>query len=222
LRILVGILGIFVLSAPEVAVADTSVRGIVLRAPAPVPRAVTVNRYRDRAPAPADDAESAAGCACNPGLFAVVHLTGENMPPIRLPMTPPLMAQKDRMFVPSVVAVPVGGTVEFPNWDPYFHNVFSYSKTRKFDLGRYPQGETESVQFEEAGIVPIFCEIHYAMRAYVHVLESPYYTVSDELRQFEISGVEPGDYVLHVWQENLPEITKAITVGVEPLYVELP
>lgn len=202
--------------------AGTPVRGVVLRAPAPTPKAVTVNRYRDRAPVRADDSESSSGCACNPGVFAVVHLTGENLPRAPMPMAPPVMAQKDRMFVPSVVAIPVGASVDFPNWDPYFHNVFSYSKTRKFDLGRYPQGETESVRFEEAGIVPVFCEIHYSMRAYIHVVESPYYAVSDELRQFEIADVEPGDYVLHVWQENLPEITRPITVGADTLYLEIP
>jgi len=197
------------------------VRGLVLRSPAPPPRTTTVNRYRDRAPV-SSEASDPANCGCNPGVFAVVHLTGENLPKPTMPMAPPVVAQKDRMFVPSVIAIPVGASVDFPNWDPYFHNVFSYSKVRKFDLGRYPQGNSESVRFEEPGIVPVFCEIHYSMRAYIHVVDSPYYAVSDELRQFEIPDVAPGDYTLHVWQENLPEITRPLVVRDDPVYVEIP
>jgi hypothetical protein len=131
------------------------------------------------------------------------------------------MAQKDRMFVPSVLAVPVGATVEFPNLDPFFHNVFSYSKPKRFDLGRYPAGDSESVVFDKPGIVSVFCEIHYSMRAYVHVLDTPYFAVTDEERRFEIADVRPGEYVLHVWQENLPEIRRPLTVAHQPLDLEV-
>ena len=119
------------------------------------------------------------------------------------------------------LAVPVGATVEFPNLDPFFHNVFSYSKTKRFDLGRYPAGNSESVTFDKPGIVSIFCEIHYSMRAYVHVLDTPYFAVSDDERHFEIDDVEPGEYVLHVWQENLPEIQRPLSVRDEPLKLEV-
>jgi hypothetical protein len=132
------------------------------------------------------------------------------------------MEQRDRMFVPSVLAVPVGATVEFPNGDPFFHNVFSYSKTRRFDLGRYPQGESASVVFDRAGVVPVFCEIHYTMRAYIHVLDTPYYAVTDDQRAFAIADVRPGSYVLHVWQENLQEIREPVVVAAQPLELEVP
>jgi hypothetical protein len=201
-----------------------AVSGVVLREPAPAPPAPSpVQRYRERAPrADEPDADaSAATCQCNPGLFAVVHLTGERLPAPRPPLAPPAMAQKDRRFVPSVLAVPVGGAVSFPNEDPFFHNVFSYAKAKSFDLGRYPAGDSHQVVFDKPGVIPIFCEIHYSMRAYIHVLETPYFAVSDESRRFEIPDVAPGDYVLHVWQENLPEITLPITVGREPLTLEV-
>lgn len=199
-----------------------TVTGEVLRAPAAVASPPAPARYRTRR-APAQESEiPAADCGCDPGRFAVVHLTGENLPaPVR-PLQPPVMAQKERRFEPSVLAIPVGGEVGFPNRDPFFHNVFSYSKTRTFDLGRYPAGETAAVTFPDPGVIPIFCEIHYSMRAYVHVVDSPYFAVSDELRHFEIAGVLPGEYTLHVWQENLPEITMPLVVGAEPLHLEIP
>jgi hypothetical protein len=200
-----------------------SVSGVVLRAPAPQPARAQVNRYRGRESAADRDGEAtgAAGCRCNPGEYAVVHLTGDALPPVRLPVAPPTMAQKNRMFEPSVLAIPVGGVVSFPNRDPFFHNVFSYSKTRSFDLGRYPEGETHEVVFETAGVVPVFCEIHYSMRAYIHVLDTPYFAVSDLSRRFEIPDVEPGRYTLHVWQENLPEITLPVTVADDPVRLEV-
>ncbi|HMB71576.1 MAG TPA: hypothetical protein VKU85_19860 [bacterium] len=198
-----------------------SVSGVVLRAPAPQPARAQINRYRGRDAAAGDREAADAGCQCNPGEYAVVHLTGDALPPVRVQPVPPTMAQKDRMFEPSVLAVPVGGAVSFPNRDPVFHNVFSYSKTRSFDLGRYPQGETHDVVFDEAGIVPVFCEIHYSMRAYIHVFDTPYFAVSDLSRRFEIADVDPGRYTLHVWQENLPEITVPVTVGEDPVRLEV-
>lgn len=125
------------------------------------------------------------------------------------------------MFEPSVLAVPVGTTVEFPNLDPFFHNVFSYSKTKKFDLGRYPKGESQSVTFDKPGIVQIFCEIHYSMRAYVHVVTTPYAAVSNEQGEFYIPNVTRGEYTLHVWQEKLPELTIPLSIVNDSTFVEV-
>lgn len=152
----------------------------------------------------------------------MVWLTGENLPRPAPSSNPPRMAQRDRMFVPAVIAIPVGGTVAFPNDDPFFHNVFSYSKTRTFDLGRYPKGDSHDVRFEKPGIVPVFCEIHYSMRAYIHVLESPYFAVSDERGRFSISDVAPGNYTIHVWQENLAELTRPLVVTSDDISIEIP
>ena len=221
---------LLVCAAPDLA-ADTdapsgghtvTVSGVVLRPPSDAPRPVPIERYREHKSGSTDTPPVAATeCNCDPGRYAVVYLTGEHLPRLHMPLQPPTMAQKDRTFAPSVLAVPVGATVEFPNLDPFFHNVFSYSKTKRFDLGRYPAGNSESVTFDKPGIVSIFCEIHYSMRAYVHVLNTPYFAVSDDERHFEIDDVEPGEYVLHVWQENLPEIQRPLSVRGEPLKLEV-
>jgi hypothetical protein len=203
----------------------TPIAGIVTRPAVSQAKPLEVSRYRGREAVASTESENEpvdAACGCNPGDFAVVHLTGERLPALRPLLAPPAMAQKNRSFVPAVIAVPVGATVEFPNLDPFFHNVFSYSKTRKFDLGRYPKGEKESVQFDRPGLVSIFCEIHYSMRAYVHVFDTPYFAVSDEAGHFDLGDVEPGEYVLHVWQENQPDLAVPIVVAAEPLHVEVP
>ena len=193
--------------------------GKVVRAPAQTTPERAISRYRGAESQ--FKQESGEDCVCNPGLFSVVYLTGEHLPPINPPDSMPVMAQKDKMFVPSVLAVGVGYTVGFPNLDPFFHNVFSYSKTRQFDLGRYPKGETETVTFDKPGIVKVFCEIHFSMRAYVHVLETPYFATSDEKGNFSIKNVEPGAYTLNVRQENLQDISRQITVASDSTYIEI-
>jgi plastocyanin len=201
--------------------ASASVAGVVIgrveRPPAQVSEAPKANRYRG--PETAVQKIAAADCACEPQKFAVVYLTGEHLPPV-LPVTSnPTMAQKDMMFQPSVMAVTVGSSVEFPNLDPFFHNVFSYSKTKKFDLGRYAIGHSKSITFDKPGIVKIFCEIHYSMRAYLHVLETPYYAVSDDKGAFTLGDIPSGDYTLHVWQENQADLEQQITVNSDTLQV---
>ncbi len=193
--------------------------GTVKRSPAATEQPSSVERYHTRDALPRHD--NGANCICNPGIYSVVYLTGDSLPPIQLPKDHPTMSQKDMMFQPSVLAVAVGTTVSFPNQDPFFHNVFSYSKERKFDLGRYPKGQTQEVTFDKPGIIKVFCEIHYSMRAYIHVLPTPYFAVSDERGAFKIPSVKPGDYTLHVWQENLPELTQPITIGPDGKSVEV-
>jgi plastocyanin len=218
-----GVLALALLTAPGNPALATTVTGVVTRAPAPAPRTAGPDRYRGRAASPEEESRpTSVPCACNPGEFSVVWLTGANLPRPTLPAKPPTMSQKDRLFVPAVLAIPVGATVEFPNEDPFFHNVFSYSKVRSFDLGRYPKGESHGVRFDEPGIIPIFCEIHYSMRAYIHVLETPYFAVSDVHGKFAIENVAPGDYEIHAWQENLPEIVRPVQIGNEAAHIELP
>ncbi len=178
-----------------------------------------IDRYRGRTSG--DPGMVDHNCACDPGKYAVVWLSGDSLPPLK-PVEPiPTIAQKDMMFKPSVMAVSVGSTVEFPNLDPFFHNVFSYSKTKKFDLGRYEQGKSKPVTFDKPGIVKIFCEIHYSMRAYLHVLASPYFAVTDEKGGFTIPDVKPGNYTLHVWQENQSDLVREITVGADGATVNI-
>ena len=105
-----------------------------------------IQRYRSRENS---SSTPSANCECNPGLYSVIYLTSDSLPDVNPEPTNQVMAQKNKMFEPSVIAISVGSSIEFPNFDPFFHNVFSYSKTKKFDLGRYPNGKSKQVLFDE-------------------------------------------------------------------------
>jgi plastocyanin len=194
--------------------------GRVLRSPAATAPRPAINRYR-RSGTEARSARQADNCNCNPGLYSVVWLKADSMTAVTTKAPEPVMAQEGKRFVPSVLAVQVGTTVDFPNLDPFFHNVFSYSKPKRFDLGRYPKGESERVTFDKPGIVKIFCEIHASMRAYVHVLNSPFHAVSNEQGVLVISGVPDGDYELEVWQEGQDNLTTRVAIRGDSSYVEI-
>jgi plastocyanin len=144
-------------------------------------------------------------------LRAVVYLVGDQAGPFS-PSAALTMTQTDTAFVPSTLAVPTGTTVEFPNGDPFFHNVFSYSQVQRFDLGRYPIGQSKAVTFNDPGIVKIYCEVHDFMRAAVLVLDTPHFAVVDEDGSFAITGVPPGDYELIAWHADLDQQDFAVTV----------
>ncbi|MFB3855589.1 MAG: hypothetical protein ACE148_17455 [Vicinamibacterales bacterium] len=110
--------------------------------------------------------------------------------------------QENETFVPHVVAVPVGATVDFPNSDPFFHNVFSLSKARRFDLGRYAQGRSKAVRFDQPGIVRVFCDIHSHMSAFILVFAHPFFAVTEPGGQYRIEGVPPGSYSVAAWYEG--------------------
>ncbi len=105
-----------------------------------------------------------------------------------------VMAQENTAFVPNLLVVPIGAKVTFPNRDAFFHNVFSYSPPRSFDLGRYPKGETRTVRFEESGIVRIFCEIHASMYATILVSPSNHYQIINSLDGFSFPDLPAGRY----------------------------
>ena len=111
------------------------------------------------------------------------------------------MDQRGQQFLPRLLAVPAGTVVEFPNNDTTFHNVFSLSRTRTFDLGRFAPGRTGAVRFDRPGIVPIFCDIHSHMSAWVLVFGHPYFAESDAEGRYVIEDVPPGEYGLAVWSE---------------------
>jgi hypothetical protein len=112
-----------------------------------------------------------------------------------------------------VLVVPVGSTVEFPNLDDFFHNVFSYSSPKRFDLGRYPRGESKAVRFDEPGIVRIYCEVHESMRSAVIVTLNPYHAVVAEDGSFAIDNVPAGRHVLEIWHSD--HDVRTVTVDVE-------
>jgi plastocyanin len=124
----------------------------------------------------------------------------------------PQMAQRDTAFQPAYLTIPVGATVRFPNDDRFFHNVFSYSKTKRFDLGRYPKGEAKSVVFDQAGTVAVFCEIHKWMRGAIVVVENPYIAAVRADGSFVIPDVPPGTYKVAVWHPERGKKTFDVTV----------
>jgi plastocyanin len=113
-----------------------------------------------------------------------------------------VLDQRNEAFVPYVLAVTVGSTVEFPNSDRVYHNVFSLSKPRRFDLGRYPKGQSRSVRFDQPGVVRVFCEIHSHMNAFILVFAHPYFATTDAEGRYRIDGVPPGTYTLAVWNDG--------------------
>jgi plastocyanin len=122
------------------------------------------------------------------------------------------MDQRGEAFVPHVLAIAVGTTVDFPNSDPFFHNVFALSKTRPFDLGRYSRGKSKSVRFDRPGVVQVFCDIHSHMNAYILVFAHRYFAVTDSSGRYEIGRVPPGAYTLTVWHEGEVRETRAVVV----------
>jgi plastocyanin len=114
------------------------------------------------------------------------------------------MIQKDKKFSPHVLAVPVGTQVDFPNFDPIFHNAFSSFSGQPFDVGLYPPGTSRSVTFKRDGVVRVFCNIHQTMSAIIVVVKTPWYAVTNAQGGFQIAGVPPGDYRLRVFYERAP------------------
>ena len=122
------------------------------------------------------------------------------------------MAQSDTAFIPSLLVVPRGSEVLFPNGDPFFHNVFSYSSAERFDLGRYPRGQSREVLFDEPGIVSVYCEVHEFMRSAVVVVENPFHAIVGDDGRFFMGDVPPGDYTLVVWHADLGTDERPVTV----------
>jgi plastocyanin len=132
-------------------------------------------------------------------------------PPQQQRLQIPQLVQRDKSFHPSLLVIPAGGKVEFPNHDPFFHNVFSLFDGKRFDLGLYESGTTRFVQFDKPGISFIFCNIHAQMSAVVIALSTPYYGISDRHGEIGISGVIPGRYQLHLFHPSVsPEALRAV------------
>ncbi len=131
------------------------------------------------------------------------------------------MEQKNKSFNPHLLVVPLGSTVEFPNLDPFFHNVFSQFNGKRFDLGLYEAGSTRIVHFDHEGISYLFCNIHSQMAAVIITLRTPYFTVAGASGVISLHGVPPGDYEMHVWAEGadlkeLQDLTRHVHVGSSP------
>jgi plastocyanin len=133
--------------------------------------------------------------------------------------------QQDREFSPDLVIVPVGSTVSFPNLDAIFHNIFSLSKPRSFDLGNYPKGETKTVTFPVPGIVYVYCHLHPNMSATIVVSPTQWYVRPNADGRFVLPGVPPGKYTVVAWHKAAGFVRKAVTVtadGAPPLTFDIP
>lgn len=141
---------------------------------------------------------------------AVVWLEGGSR---SAPQRPAQILMESRQFVPRVRVVSAGGSVAFPNQDPFRHNVFSKSGPGSFDLGLYARGETRSARFDSPGVYPIFCNIHARMVAFVVAVGTQHVTQPASDGTFTIEGVPPGQYVLHVWHDRGGARRQPLTVG---------
>lgn len=144
--------------------------------------------------------------------YIVVSLTAEGLSAGPPPDQPVGIDQIGVHFVPHILPIVRGTTVKFPNLDNIYHNVFSYSKTQKFDLGRYRQGESRSVTFSTAGVVRLFCEIHAQMSAVILVLDTPYFTLAENGQPFLIPDIPAGAYTMTAWHEHLPARTVPVSI----------
>ena len=129
------------------------------------------------------------------------------------PLVMPTIQQVGRRFWPEVVAIPVGGTVSFPNLDPIFHNVFSLSKPKSFDLGNYPMGQSRQVTFQKPGIVYVNCHLHTNMTATIVVVPGSKFTKLGKDGSFSIPEVAPGDYEVVLWHRAIGEVRRKLKIA---------
>jgi plastocyanin len=139
----------------------------------------------------------------------------EDIPPDagRPPVVRARLRQTNETFVPHLLAVTTGSTVDFPNDDKTYHNVFSLSKSKRFDLGRYAAGRSKAVVFDKPGIVRVFCDIHSHMNAFILVFDHRFFAVTDAAGRYRIDQVPPGTYQVTAWYEGIAQQTQRVTVS---------
>lgn len=212
LLILVYVTG---LTAGASAKDDASLEGVVKLPPPTVERALN-QRYGTNVEAPLTPSNPPA---------AVVYLEG-NFTANAKPKSGDTaqMAQKNMLFAPDLVAIHIGGAVEFPNLDDTYHNVFSYSKAKRFDLGRYRKEEKPgTVMFDKPGVVTVHCEIHDRMRGTVLVLQSPYFQKTDSAGRYRIDHLPAGHFTVKAWinEADVRERSVDLKSGA-PLHLDFP
>jgi len=216
MRVVVAAFAVLACLVPASSALAANIRGVVqFTGPGGEARkvAVTIDQYvcgKDK------DAEDLQVGAQRGVRNAVVWL--QNPPPGARPETPPAkieMDQKGCAFVPHVVLVPAGGTVEFLNSDRLLHNLHSVGKENPPFNRTQPRGRAIPITFAKPEIIRVDCDLHSWMRAWVVVADHPFYALSNETGEFVLAGVPPGTYTLSVWQEALGTVTREVTVGAE-------
>jgi len=124
-----------------------------------------------------------------------------------------VIRQRNMEFVPRVLAAPVGSTVDLPNDDRIFHNVFSFTNGKPFDLGLYPTGASKRITLDRAAVNRLYCNIHPHMAAYIVAVDSPYYATSDRSGSFSIASVPAGRYTYHAWRSGAETLSATVAVG---------
>jgi plastocyanin len=143
---------------------------------------------------------------------AVVYLESRATSPAPARATTQIVMESKR-FIPHVRVMPVGGAVEFPNSDPFRHNVFSKAGPGEFDLGLYGRGESRVAEVRRAGVYPIFCNIHSTMIAYIVGVATRHYTQPESDGSYRLEGVPPGSYTLRVWHERGGARSREVEIG---------
>lgn len=186
--------------APPTLPAPTRTAASPMPAATPVPTGavrITVSLVRGAESVPGDDS-----VAWLPGIPA----GGRTASGVRI-------AQRGKQFEPRIAVVPIGSTVEFPNYDRVFHNVFSLSKPKTFDLGLYRSGKSESVRFDEPGQVQVYCNIHPHMTAYLMVVDSRHYAIADGRGEIVLDEVPPGRHLVEGWNARSGLWSREVAVG---------
>ena len=140
----------------------------------------------------------------------------ESAPALAFPDSEPqraTMDQRNETFVPHVLAITVGTTVDFPNSDNTYHNVFSLRGPRPFDLGRYAAGRSKAIKFDRPGIVRVFCDIHSHMNAFILVFNHSFFALTDAEGRYRIDNVPPGSYNLVAWNEGVSSGPQPVVVS---------
>ncbi len=172
----------------------------------------SVQPYAGRAsslPAPA----TAARGSVRDAVISIARLPAGTDSLIAPPAERARLVQKDQSFQPRVVPVARGASVDFPNMDPIFHNVFSVSPARRFDLGKYPRPQSRSVRFDTPGVVHVFCDLHADMAAYVVVLPNRAFTQPDERGRYRLPDLPPGRYTVRWWHPDFAAGEREVTLA---------
>lgn len=183
---------------------ETGVTGIVRVMARPTQRLASAGAYPGRAVTVGID-HHASELA---NVLVFVKAPATPSPPMR-----EIIRQVDEQFAPHLVAITTGSTVDFPNDDLLFHNVFSLSRAATFDLGRFPRGKSKSRTFDEAGIVKVYCHLHSHMSAIVRVFDHPFFAIPEADGQFTIPGLAPGRHEVVAWHERMGEVTMPVVVA---------
>ena len=130
------------------------------------------------------------------------------------------MDQRNETFVPHAMAVAAGTVVDFPNNDSIYHNVFSLSKAKRFDLGRYARGRSKAVRFDQPGIVRVFCDIHSHMSAFILVFDHPYFATTDSSGRYRIANIPPGTYTVVAWLDGQTRDSRSVVIPAQGGIVE--